>query len=313
MTVSELRSRASELEITGRSSMKKDELRQAVIDARGPARRRGEADAGRPPRARSRRARSPRPRSARRRRSTRSPPEERLAKHEQSDVDAMGLDKRRAVVGERYGASFAKQARSTACSSSSSSRSLIGGKLAVDELDQGPEVNADKAPWSQADAEQTAARRPRLPAQRHAPRPAEQPTRGVRSVTDPILVAPRGPAPRSRPGSASARPPRARARLRPPASRRAPSPPPRRRSRAPACPPSAPACARAAGRAGRPVGRCPRRRAERPDEDGDVVEQLEDASRPVRIGLRRLDPRRLDRAQRRRPSATFHAPATRPA
>ena len=31
---------------------------------------------------------------------------------------------------------------------------MIGGKLAADELDKGPEVNPDEAPWSQADAEQ---------------------------------------------------------------------------------------------------------------------------------------------------------------
>ena len=33
-------------------------------------------------------------------------PEERLARHEQSDVDAMGLDKRREVIGGSYSASF---------------------------------------------------------------------------------------------------------------------------------------------------------------------------------------------------------------
>ena len=85
----------------------------------------------------------------------REDPETRLARHEQSDLDAMGLDKRREVVGASYGPSFAKQAR------------LYGGVLAVvavlvigfiilaGELDKAPETNPDKAPWSQADAPQT--------------------------------------------------------------------------------------------------------------------------------------------------------------
>src|SRR5688500_17873824 len=38
----------------------------------------------------------------------REDPEERLARHEQSTEDAMGLDKRRTVVGGQYGASAAK-------------------------------------------------------------------------------------------------------------------------------------------------------------------------------------------------------------
>jgi hypothetical protein len=137
MTVSELRARASELEITGRSSMKKDELRQAVIDAQEQLGGALEApsqdfDSELAP-----------------------PPEERLAKHEQSDVDAMGLDKRRAVAGERYGASFAKQAAIYGVFLAVLAALVVGGKLAADELDKGPEVNADEAPWSQADAEQT--------------------------------------------------------------------------------------------------------------------------------------------------------------
>ena len=82
------------------------------------------------------------------------PPEERLAKHEQSDVDAMGLDKRRGVVGEKYGASFAKQATVYGIFLAVVAGVLIGGKLAVDELDQGPKVAEDKAPWSQEDAPQ---------------------------------------------------------------------------------------------------------------------------------------------------------------
>src|ERR671931_1775250 len=39
----------------------------------------------------------------------REPVEERLARHEQSEVDAMGKDKRRPVVGQSYGPSKARQ------------------------------------------------------------------------------------------------------------------------------------------------------------------------------------------------------------
>jgi hypothetical protein len=79
------------------------------------------------------------------------PPEERLAKHEQSDVDAMGLDKRRGVVGEKYGASFAKQATVYGVFLVVVVALAIAGKLAVDELDRGPAENEDQAPWTQND------------------------------------------------------------------------------------------------------------------------------------------------------------------
>ena len=170
MTVAELRARASELEITGRSSMKKDELRQAVIDAQeqlGGAREApsqdfesefappfdresSQADDGEKPA-----SEIPAPSIGPKTEIHKDPPEERLAKHEQSDVDAMGLDKRRAVVGERYGASFAKQAAIYGVFLAIVVALAFAGKLAVDELDQGPEEAADEAPWSQAGAEQT--------------------------------------------------------------------------------------------------------------------------------------------------------------
>lgn len=82
------------------------------------------------------------------------PAAERLAKHEQSDVDAMGLDKRRGVVGHKHGASFAKQATVYGAALALVAALVIGGKLAVDELDRGPEVNPDRAEWSDPDAEQ---------------------------------------------------------------------------------------------------------------------------------------------------------------
>jgi hypothetical protein len=82
------------------------------------------------------------------------PPEERLANHEQSDVDAMGLDKRRGVVGEKYGAGFAKQATVYGVFLVVVVALVIGGKLAIDELDKGPAENEDRAPWAQDGAEQ---------------------------------------------------------------------------------------------------------------------------------------------------------------
>jgi len=81
-------------------------------------------------------------------------PRKDLANHEQSDVDAMGLDKRREVVGQKYGASFAKQASVYGVFLVVVVAMVIGGKLAVDELDQGPKENEDQAPWSQTDAQQ---------------------------------------------------------------------------------------------------------------------------------------------------------------
>jgi hypothetical protein len=77
-----------------------------------------------------------------------------VADHEQNDLDAMGLDKRRGVVGEKYGASFAQQATVYGVFLAVVVALVIGGKLAVDELDKGPEVNEDRAPWAQDDATQ---------------------------------------------------------------------------------------------------------------------------------------------------------------
>jgi hypothetical protein len=169
MTVSQLRARATELEITGRSSMNKEELRQAVVDAEAQTGddslgdddewKPGEDDApdsepqdgaagdGEKP-ASEITAPSIGPNTV----IEKEPPEERLAKHEQSDVDAMGLDKRRGVVGQKYGASFAKQATVYGVAVAVIVALVIGGKLAIDELDKGPTVNEDKAPWSGNDS-----------------------------------------------------------------------------------------------------------------------------------------------------------------
>lgn len=157
MTVSELRARASELEITGRSSMNKEELRQAVADAEdqlgiAQASSNGDSDEG----ADGEKPASeiPAPSIGPHTKISKEPPDVRLAKHEQSDIDAMGLDKRRGVVGEKYGASFAKQATIYGVFLAVVAALLIGGKLAVDELDKGEKNPEPQAPWSQGDAEQ---------------------------------------------------------------------------------------------------------------------------------------------------------------
>ena len=85
----------------------------------------------------------------------REDPETRLARHEQSDVDAMGLDKRREVVGASYGPSFARQATLYGAVLAVLAVIVIGFILLAGELDKAPETNEDQAPWSQADAPQT--------------------------------------------------------------------------------------------------------------------------------------------------------------
>lgn len=166
MTVAELRERASELEITGRGSMNKDDLVQAVRDAEAQVSElrpepQEPAAGGQETPDQARAADGEKPASEIPAPSIgphtvieKESPDVRLARHEQSDLDAMGLDKRRGVVGKKYGASFAKQATVYGAFLAVVVALAIGGKLAADELDQGPEVDEDKAPWSQAEAEQ---------------------------------------------------------------------------------------------------------------------------------------------------------------
>ena len=80
------------------------------------------------------------------------PPDERLDLDKISDVDAMGLDKRRQVGGQRYGASPAKQTAVYGGALAVIIALFIGAKLLADELDQPPAVQEDTAPW--ADGEQ---------------------------------------------------------------------------------------------------------------------------------------------------------------
>jgi hypothetical protein len=159
MTVAELRSRASELEITGRSSMNKEELIQSVKDAEEQTEMmetngsngdsassdvsdEGEIDAS------GITAPSIGPHTT----IEHVPPEERLDMDQISDVDAMGLDKRRQVGGKRYGASPAKQLAVYGGALAVIVALFIGAKLLTDELDKAPaEGEVEPAVWTQGE------------------------------------------------------------------------------------------------------------------------------------------------------------------
>lgn len=80
-----------------------------------------------------------------------------------SDVDAMGQDKRREVIGHSYGPSKASQALFF-LAVGLVAFVLIGGYFAaVNAFDQPADEYPDRAPWSQADAEQIPALNPSNP------------------------------------------------------------------------------------------------------------------------------------------------------
>jgi len=70
------------------------------------------------------------------------------------DLDAMGNDKRRQVVGKSYGASIAKQATIYGIFVAIVVGLLIGGKILVDKADQPPDHIATQAVWAQPSAPQ---------------------------------------------------------------------------------------------------------------------------------------------------------------
>lgn len=70
------------------------------------------------------------------------------SEHGQSDVDAMGLDKRREVVGQSYAPSFGRQAAMYGIFLAVLAALVIGGKLLADELDQPPAEVKDQAVWT---------------------------------------------------------------------------------------------------------------------------------------------------------------------
>jgi hypothetical protein len=170
LNVAELRARASELEITGRSSMNKDELLQAVKDAEEqtgrletrsgeqtssegsdqgeekPWRESSSASAGE---GETDASDTPAPSIGPNTTVNYRPPEERLDLEQISSVDAMGLDKRRQVRGKRYGASPAKQVAVYGGALAVIAALVIGGIVLTNELDKPPpEGEVEPAPWA---------------------------------------------------------------------------------------------------------------------------------------------------------------------
>jgi hypothetical protein len=67
-----------------------------------------------------------------------------------NDVDAMGQDKRRQVVGHSYGPSKQRQLAYYGIFLALVVVAYLGFRIAVDQLDKAPANNPDKAPWSQS-------------------------------------------------------------------------------------------------------------------------------------------------------------------
>jgi hypothetical protein len=85
----------------------------------------------------------------------REPVEERLARHEQSEVDAMGLDKRRPVIGQSYGPSKARQFAVYLGFLAVVAALVVGGIILVGSLDKpvGKDV-PNSAPWAKQGVKQ---------------------------------------------------------------------------------------------------------------------------------------------------------------
>lgn len=85
----------------------------------------------------------------------REPVEERLARHEQSEVDAMGLEKRRPVIGQSYGPSKARQLGLYGVFLAVVAALVVGGIILIGKLDTpvGKDV-PHSAPWSKPGVKQ---------------------------------------------------------------------------------------------------------------------------------------------------------------
>lgn len=75
-----------------------------------------------------------------------------------SDVDAMGRDKRRGVVGGQYGATVRKQLTVYGIFIAILAVLVIGGLTVVSSVDNRERELVDTAPWTEADASQEAPR-----------------------------------------------------------------------------------------------------------------------------------------------------------
>jgi hypothetical protein len=84
----------------------------------------------------------------------RKPPEERLDHDKISDVDAVGKDKRREVVGGRYGPSRTRVIATFATFFAVVAALGVGFYFLAKELDQPPSENPDISPWSAPEAPQ---------------------------------------------------------------------------------------------------------------------------------------------------------------
>jgi hypothetical protein len=77
--------------------------------------------------------------------------EERLAGHEQSDLDAMGLEKRRQVIGGQYSATLTRQIVTYVVFVVVVGAAAFGLKTLADDLDKPPAKVEDQAPWTGSD------------------------------------------------------------------------------------------------------------------------------------------------------------------
>ena len=75
-------------------------------------------------------------------------PEERLAKHEQSDQDAMGLDKRRQIIGGSYGPTKTRQIVTWLVVVVVIGGAAFGLSKLASNLDEPPKQVEDQAPWT---------------------------------------------------------------------------------------------------------------------------------------------------------------------
>lgn len=83
--------------------------------------------------------------------------------HQPSDVDAMGQDKRREIVGHAYGPSRKSQVIFFVAAAAVLVIVFGGYALAIATFDQPADEYPDKSPWSAADAEQIPTRDPSGP------------------------------------------------------------------------------------------------------------------------------------------------------
>jgi hypothetical protein len=84
----------------------------------------------------------------------REPVEERLSRHDQSESDAMGKDKRREVVGHSYGPSVARQAAMYGAFLAVLAALVVGGILLLGAFDKPVGKVPNTAAWAQPGVKQ---------------------------------------------------------------------------------------------------------------------------------------------------------------